>query len=91
MRSQYTLIHIEIVWNVHTFILPCIFTGRGNEMSPEKKPAPLSFLASTLILLLYSKYTNENFLPDWLKKNNNKFSWPALRLNNAYRFRIYYI
>ena len=36
MRRQFTLIHIEIVLNVHTFILQCIFSGWGNEMSPEK-------------------------------------------------------
>ena len=36
MNSQYTLIHIEIVLNVHTSILQYIFSGWGNKMLSEK-------------------------------------------------------
>ena len=54
MGSQYTFIHTEILLNAHTFILQYIFSGLGNEISPEKKSAPLLFLTSTLIWLLYS-------------------------------------
>ena len=54
MNSQYTLIHIEIVLNVHTSTLQYVFSGWGNKMSSEKKSAPLLFLASTLYTLQYS-------------------------------------
>ena len=73
MRSQYQLIHIEIVLNVHTFILQFSLSGWGNKMPPEENLHhfcfwhPLSFDFNIGILLTG---TNEFFLQDRLKKSN---------------------
>ena len=80
MRSQYTPIHIEIVLNVHTFILQYIFSGWGNKMSPENirhhfciwHPPSFDFYIAML-----SHGTNEIFLPDRLKKKSNPAGQPS--------------
>ena len=72
MRSQYTLIHIEIVLNVHTLILQHIFSGWGNKMSPEKNLHHFCFWhppSFDFHIVILSSGTNEIFLPDRLKKN----------------------
>ena len=79
MRSQYTLLHIETVLNVHTFILQYIFSGCMG-LSSEKNLHhvcfwhPPSFDICIVILL---PDTNEFFLPDRLQKKIQS-SWHML-------------
>ena len=75
MSSQYTLIHIEIMLDVHAFILQYIFGGWGNEMSPEKNLHHFCLWHLPLFdfyIVILSPGTNEIGLPDRLieKKSN---------------------
>ena len=81
MKSQYTFIHIEIVLNVHTFIIQYIFSGWGNEMSPEKNLHHFCFWhppSFDFFIVILPSVTNEFFLSDIEKKIHS--SLPALRL-----------
>ena len=81
MRSQYTFIHIKIVLNVLTFILQYIFSGWGNEMSPEKNLHHFCFWnlpSFDFYIIILSPGKNEIFLQRRIKKFQS--SLPALRL-----------
>ena len=74
MNSQYTLIHIEIVLNVHTSILQYIFSVWGNKMSSEKNSHHFCFWHPPsfdfYIVVILSPGVNDFFLPDRLKKKS---------------------
>ena len=71
MSSQYTLIHVEIMLSVQALILQYIFSGWGNEMSPEKNLQHFCIWHSPLFdfyIVILSPGANEIFLPDRLNE-----------------------
>ena len=66
--------------NVHTFILQYIFSGCGNEMSPEKNLHHFCFWHPSsfdFYVVILSPGTNKIFLPDRLKKKSNPAGQPS--------------
>ena len=83
--------HIEIVLNVYTFILQYIFSGWGNEMSPDKNLHHFCFShqpSFDLYIVILSPGTNEIFLPDRLKKNPIQLAIPQTNSENRILAKI---
>ena len=56
MRKQYKRIHIEIVLNIHTLKQQYVFSGWGNEISPEKILTTFDFYIVVLYHQLFYSF-----------------------------------